>query len=156
MPTRQFSKVETHAQGVLEEVTLLQEITEAARTCVRAFVEDRTDADGLVSTDSFANFARMAGLQAQPWEAALKVCFLHVSHASRCQLCKRQSLLHSFAIFACMASLQAPRWEAALKTRALLDLTCQLRSFHKSQCRSRCMCIAFMASLDGPRALEET
>ena len=61
------------AQGVLEEVTLLQEITEAARACVRAFVEDRTDAGGLVSTDSFAGFARGLGLQAQPWEAALKV-----------------------------------------------------------------------------------
>ena len=60
-------------QGVLEEVTLLQEINEAARSCVRAFVEDRTDAGGLVSTDSFASFARMAGFQAQPWEKALKV-----------------------------------------------------------------------------------
>ena len=61
------------AQGVLEEVNLLQEITEAARAAVRLFVEDRTDAAGVVSTDSFANFARMTGLQAQPWEAALKV-----------------------------------------------------------------------------------
>ena len=61
------------AQGILEEVNLLQEITEAARACVRAFVEDRTDASGLVSTDSFATFARGMGLQAQPWEAALKV-----------------------------------------------------------------------------------
>ena len=61
------------AQGILEEVNLLQEITEAARACVRAFVEDRTDASGLVSTDSFASFARGMGLQAQPWEAALKV-----------------------------------------------------------------------------------
>ena len=61
------------AQGILEEVNLLQEITEAARACVRAFVEDRTDASGLVSTDSFVGFARGMGLQAQPWEAALKV-----------------------------------------------------------------------------------
>ena len=60
-------------QGVLEEVNLLQEITEAARESVRLFVEDRTDANGVVSFDSFANFARMTGLQAQPWEAALKV-----------------------------------------------------------------------------------
>ena len=74
---------------------------------------------------SFASFARMAGLQAQRWEAALKVCFLRVSHASRCQLCKRQALLHSFAGFACKASLQAQRWEAALKMRALLDLASQ-------------------------------
>ena len=61
------------AQGILEEVNLLQDITEAARSCVRAFVEDRTDVNGIVSTDSFANFARMTGLQAQPWEKALKV-----------------------------------------------------------------------------------
>ena len=60
-------------QGVLEEVSLLQEINEAARACVRAFVEDRTDSAGRVSKDSFANFARMTGLQAQPWEQALKV-----------------------------------------------------------------------------------
>jgi len=60
-------------QGILEEVNLLQDISEAARNAVRLFVEDRTDANGLVSIDSFANFARMAGFQAQPWEKALKV-----------------------------------------------------------------------------------
>ena len=54
-------------------MNLLQDITEAARATVRAFVDDRTDSRGQVSIDSFANFARMAGLQAQPWEAALKV-----------------------------------------------------------------------------------
>ena len=30
-------------QGMLEEVTLLQDITEACRSGVRAFVEERTD-----------------------------------------------------------------------------------------------------------------
>lgn len=70
-----------HAQGILEEVTLLQDINEAARDAVRLFVEDRTDANGLVSFDSFANFARMAGLQAQPWEKALKV------RPALCMLC---------------------------------------------------------------------
>ena len=54
-------------------MTALQNITDAARTCVRLFVDDRTDASGLVSIDSFAKFARMTGLQAQPWQAALKV-----------------------------------------------------------------------------------
>ena len=87
-------------------MTLLQDITEAARACVRAFVEDRTDANGLISTDSFANFARMTGLQAQPWEAALKVCLLHVPHAKRCWLWERQPLLYSVANFARMAGLQ--------------------------------------------------
>jgi magnesium chelatase subunit H len=60
-------------QGILEEVNLLQDITEACRACVRAFVEDRTDSQGQVSLDSFANFARNLGFQKQPWEAALKV-----------------------------------------------------------------------------------
>ena len=71
-------------QGILEEVNLLQEVTEAARACVRAFVEDRTDASGLVSTDSFASFARGMGLQAQPWEAALKVRPAHASAPEKC------------------------------------------------------------------------
>lgn len=61
-------------QGLLEEVNLLQEITEACRSCVRAFVEDRTDSQGQVSIDSFANIARNFGFQKQPWEEALKVC----------------------------------------------------------------------------------
>lgn len=61
------------AQGILEEVNLLQEMTEACRACVRAFVNDRTDPQGRVSIDSFANFARNLGFQKQPWEEALKV-----------------------------------------------------------------------------------
>ena len=60
-------------QGVLEEVALLQEITEACRSCVRAFVEDRTDAQGRVSLDSLNNFARSLGFGQQPWMKALKV-----------------------------------------------------------------------------------
>ncbi|EIE24949.1 magnesium chelatase subunit H [Coccomyxa subellipsoidea C-169] len=59
-------------KGLLEEVNLLQEITEACRSCVRAFVEDRTDSQGQVSIDSFANIARNFGFQKQPWEEALK------------------------------------------------------------------------------------
>ncbi len=59
-------------QGILEEVTLLQEITEACRGAVRAFVEDRTDADGRVSQDSLNNFARSIGFGQQPWTMALK------------------------------------------------------------------------------------
>ena len=35
-------------QGNLEDVTLLQEITEACRGCVRSFVEERTDNDDQV------------------------------------------------------------------------------------------------------------
>ena len=60
-------------QGVLEEVSLLQEITEACRGAVRAFVEDRTDSKGRVSQDSLNNFARSIGFGQQPWTKALKV-----------------------------------------------------------------------------------
>lgn len=71
-------------QGILEEVNLLQEITEACRTCVRSFVEDRTDSQGQVSIDSFANIARNMGFQKQPWEEALKVQYPHPLHKSEC------------------------------------------------------------------------
>ena len=60
-------------QGILEEVALLQEINEACRACVRAFVDDRTDSQGRVSVDALANFARRAGFSSQPWNKALKV-----------------------------------------------------------------------------------
>lgn len=60
-------------QGVFEEVALLEEIKEACRGCVRAFVQDRTDSKGRVSIDSFANFARQIGLQQDPWVSVLKV-----------------------------------------------------------------------------------
>ena len=69
----QGSQRERLLQGVLEEVTLLQEIVEAVRNAVRAFVEDRTDKDGRVSLDSLNNFARNLGFQEQPWTRALKV-----------------------------------------------------------------------------------
>ena len=57
----------------MEEVTLLQEITEAVRGAVRAFVEDRTDKEGRVSVDSLNTFARNLGFQVQPWVQSLKV-----------------------------------------------------------------------------------
>lgn len=71
-------------QGILEEVNLLQEITEACRACVRSFVEDRTDSQGEVSIDSFANIARNLGFQKQPWEEALKVQHPHPLLESGC------------------------------------------------------------------------
>ena len=61
------------AQGVLEEVNLLQDITLATRAMVGAFVEDRTDDEGRISSDSFAGLARRIGFRAQPWEEAIKV-----------------------------------------------------------------------------------
>ena len=51
---------------------LLQEITEASRTAVQAFVSDRTDAEGRVTSNALTNFARLAGLGQQPYLKALK------------------------------------------------------------------------------------
>eukprot|EP00884_Botryococcus_braunii_P002250 jgi/Botrbrau1/12025/Bobra.0293s0002.1 len=59
-------------KGVFEEVALLEEMKEICRGCVRSFVEDRTDVQGRVSIDSFANFARQIGLQQDPWVKVLK------------------------------------------------------------------------------------
>ena len=52
---------------------LLNTINEAARNCVRRFVEDRTDKDGRVSVNALASLARMTGFGVEPWVAALKV-----------------------------------------------------------------------------------
>ena len=57
---------------MLEEVNLLQDITLATRAMVGAFVEDRTDDEGRISSDSFAGLARRIGFRAQPWEEAIK------------------------------------------------------------------------------------
>ncbi len=57
---------------MLADVELLQEITEASRTAVQAFVSDRTDAEGVVTSNALTNFARLAGLGQQPYLKALK------------------------------------------------------------------------------------
>lgn len=57
---------------MLEEVNLLQDITMTCREMVGAFVADRTDANGVISSDSFASLARRMGFRAQPWEEAIK------------------------------------------------------------------------------------
>ena len=57
---------------MLEEVNLLQDITLATRAMVGAFVDDRTDDEGRISSDSFAGLARRIGFRAQPWEEAIK------------------------------------------------------------------------------------
>ena len=68
-------------QGVLAEVELLQEITEATRAAVGAFVEDRTDAEGRVTSNALTNFARLAGLGQQPYMKALQVSTLQNAHS---------------------------------------------------------------------------
>ena len=60
-------------QGVLEEVTLLQEITEACRAAVRAFVSERTDKLGRVSVDALTSFARNFRLVQPAYEKELQV-----------------------------------------------------------------------------------
>ncbi len=60
-------------QGILEDVALLQEITEACRSAVGEFVKDRTDSEGRVSKNSLNVLARNFGLSPDPWATALKV-----------------------------------------------------------------------------------
>lgn len=62
------------AQGILAEVELLQEITEATRAAVQAFVVDRCDKDGIITNKALTNFARLAGFGKQPYLEALEVC----------------------------------------------------------------------------------
>ena len=61
-------------QGQLEEVTLLQDITEACRTAVRAFVAERTDEQDQVSISTMNMFAKRLGRGgATSYEEVLKV-----------------------------------------------------------------------------------
>ena len=59
-------------KGILEDVDLLQRITEASRECVGEFVKDRTGIDGRVGTNYLANFMKMFGLIAEPYVRALQ------------------------------------------------------------------------------------
>lgn len=52
---------------------LLQEITEATRAAVQAFVIDRTNAEGIITNNALTKFARLAGFGKQPYLAALEV-----------------------------------------------------------------------------------
>ncbi len=56
-------------RGVLEDVQLLQDITEATRKAVAALVKEQTDADGRVSKVSGLNFFNMR--KRNPWIEAL-------------------------------------------------------------------------------------
>jgi hypothetical protein len=60
-------------QGVLADVELLQEITMASRAAVGAFVEDRTDKDGNVSSNALTNLVRLGGLSKEPYIKAIEV-----------------------------------------------------------------------------------
>lgn len=59
-------------KGVLADVELLQEITMASRAAVGAFVEDRTDKDGNVSSNALTNLVRLGGLSKEPYIKAIE------------------------------------------------------------------------------------
>jgi len=67
------SHVVLNLQGVLADVELLQDMTMASRAAVGAFVEDRTDKDGRVSSNAIKNFARFANFDREPYMKALEV-----------------------------------------------------------------------------------
>ena len=71
---------------------LLQEITEASRAAVLAFVSDRTDPEGRVTSNALTNFARLAGLGQQPYLKALKVTFACRMTAQSPAKCPRVSV----------------------------------------------------------------
>jgi len=55
-------------KGVLADVQLLQDITEAARSCVREFVKGKTGPDGRIKTGDFLSaLGALAGLTVDPW-----------------------------------------------------------------------------------------
>eukprot|EP00210_Caulerpa_lentillifera_P005048 g4821.t1 len=59
-------------QGILDEVELLQEITQSSRECITQFVSTRVDSRGRVSTDALKSMMSMLGLIPEPWTIALK------------------------------------------------------------------------------------
>ena len=59
-------------QGNLDAVSLLEQITEACRSCVKNFVDARTDENGRVSVDALKNMMSMIGLVQDPWITALQ------------------------------------------------------------------------------------
>ena len=59
-------------KGVLADVDLLQQITEACRSCVREFVRDRTGLDGRIGTNWLAALGKSLGISVDPWVRALQ------------------------------------------------------------------------------------
>jgi magnesium chelatase subunit H len=59
-------------KGVLEDVELLQQITEASRECVAAFVNDRTGFDGRIGKNWIAEISKAFGLSEEPWVRGLR------------------------------------------------------------------------------------
>lgn len=59
-------------KGNLEDVALLERITEGSRSAIREFVEERTDSDGRVSYDAMSNLLGKIGITEEPWTRGLK------------------------------------------------------------------------------------
>lgn len=59
-------------KGVLADVEMLQQITEASRACVGMFVRDRTGLDGRIGTNWLASLSKNLGLSVDPWVRALQ------------------------------------------------------------------------------------
>eukprot|EP01025_Chloroclados_australasicus_P056517 TRINITY_DN7000_c0_g1_i1.p1 TRINITY_DN7000_c0_g1~~TRINITY_DN7000_c0_g1_i1.p1 ORF type:complete len:1392 (-),score=211.30 TRINITY_DN7000_c0_g1_i1:327-4502(-) len=76
-------------KGVLEDVDLLQRITEASRNCVKEFVKGRTDADGRIGTNLMSQLAKFTGLGVEPWVKALE--------GGEFSSAKREELINTFA-----------------------------------------------------------
>ena len=59
-------------KGVLADVTFLQDITDASRECVRAYVLEQCGKDGRIRKDSLSKLAQNFGLAVEPYVKALK------------------------------------------------------------------------------------
>jgi magnesium chelatase subunit H len=59
-------------RGVLADVDLLQQITEACRDCVREFVRDRTGLDGRIGQSWLTALSRWTGFYEDPLQRALR------------------------------------------------------------------------------------
>lgn len=59
-------------KGILADVDTLQRITEACRTAVREFVNDRTGLDGRIGTNMWTQLVKFTGFYVDPWVRALQ------------------------------------------------------------------------------------
>uniref|UniRef100_A0A061S850 magnesium chelatase n=1 Tax=Tetraselmis sp. GSL018 TaxID=582737 RepID=A0A061S850_9CHLO len=59
-------------RGKLEDVTLLEEITEASRSAIRAYVKGQTGPDGRIRRSALNNLAQSFGITMEPYVKALQ------------------------------------------------------------------------------------
>lgn len=58
-------------KGILEDVSLVERITNMSRECVTEFVKDRTGSDGRIGTNPLQNLIKFTGFYREPWVRAL-------------------------------------------------------------------------------------